>query len=112
MSLLPKQKRYLKSLAHHLQPTVRVGKGGVTPKLVEETKRTLEAHELIKVKIEVDDSDDRKKLAAELAGGSEAEVVGSVGKIAMLYRQRAEKPKIKLPKPSAPEEPDVDSDQD
>jgi len=98
MALTAKQRQYLKGLAHPLEPVVRVGKGGVSDAVVTETKKSLEAHELIKVRIEVDDGDARRELAAKLAAATDADVAGNVGKIAMLYRAREEKPKIKLPK--------------
>lgn len=98
MALTSKQRQFLKGLAHPLAPIVRVGRGRVTDSLVEETKRSLLAHELIKVRIETDDSAERRVLAEKLAAAAGAEVAGSVGKIVMLYREREEKPSIKLPK--------------
>jgi RNA-binding protein len=97
MSLTTKQKSYLKALAHHLSPIVRIGHGGLTDGVVAETDRSIEAHELVKVQIETDDRPNRKALAEQLAARVGAEVVGSVGKIAMLYRARKEKPAIHLP---------------
>ncbi|MBV9493197.1 MAG: YhbY family RNA-binding protein, partial [Acidobacteria bacterium] len=47
--LTAKQRQFLKGLAHPLQPIVRVGKAGLTPGIVEETRKSIEAHELIKV---------------------------------------------------------------
>lgn len=96
--LTSKQRQFLKGLAHPLAPIVRVGRGGVSEAVVEETKKSLEAHELIKVRIETDDSAQRKQFAAELASAVGAEIAGSVGKIVMLYREREEKPSIKLPR--------------
>lgn len=94
MALTPKQRQFLKGLAHPLSPVVRVGKGGVSEAVVKETKKSLEAHELIKVRL---DSDDRQELAEKLAEAADALVAGMVGKTAILYRARGEKPKIKLP---------------
>jgi RNA-binding protein len=97
MALTPKQRKYLKALAHPLEPTVRLGRARLTDPLVAEASRTLEAHELIKVRIDADEGKDRAQLAKDLASASSAEVVGTIGKIAILYRARREKPKIKLP---------------
>jgi RNA-binding protein len=97
MSLTSKQKSYLKALAHHLEPVVRVGRAGATDAVSGEVERTVDAHELIKIRIEVEDSSERRAIAADLAQRTGAEFVGAVGKIAILYRARAEKPKIKLP---------------
>ena len=97
-ALTPKQRQYLKGLAHSLAPVVRIGKVMLTDSVVNETKKALEAHELIKVRIYLDDGEERRTLAAQLAEAADAHLAGTVGKIAMLYRQRDEKPKIKLPK--------------
>ncbi len=97
MSLTPKQRQFLKGLAHPLSPIVRVGKSGITATVVEETKRSLQAHELIKVRIETDDSESRYEIAEKLAAETDAQLAGIIGKIAILYREREEKPRIKLP---------------
>lgn len=97
MTLTTRQRSYLKGLAHALEPIVRVGRARISDPLIAETERSLSSHELIKVRIESDDSSERKLLAAELAVKTSAEVVGSIGKIAILYRQREEKPSIQLP---------------
>jgi RNA-binding protein len=95
--LTTKQRQFLKGLAHPLSPVVRVGKGGATAAVVTETQKSLEAHELIKVRIEAEESAARKEIAATLASATDAQLVNTVGKIAILYRKRDEKPKIKLP---------------
>jgi len=97
MALTPKQRQFLKGLAHPLSPVVRVGKGRVSPAVIDETKKSLEAHELIKVRIDADESDTRRALAESLASESDAQIAGMIGKTAILYRAREEKPKIKLP---------------
>jgi RNA-binding protein len=97
MTLTAKQRQYLKGLAHPLAPVVRVGKGRLTESIVAETKRSLEAHELIKVRIESDDAAERRGIAERLAADTDAQLAGTIGKLAILYRARAEKPRIKLP---------------
>ena len=96
--LTAKQRRFLKALAHELSPVVRIGRSGLTPAVVNETRKSLVAHELIKVRIEIADSASRRELAEELATATEAELAGTIGKLAILYRRRDEKPSIKLPK--------------
>jgi RNA-binding protein len=94
--LTSKQRKHLRSLAHHLEPVVRIGQHGLTPAVVAETGRALDAHELIKVRIDAEASE-REKIAEELAVQTNSDCAGMVGKIAMLYRARAEKPEIRLP---------------
>ena len=95
--LTSKQRQYLRGLAHPLAPVVRVGKGGMTESVIAETKKSLHSHELIKVRIEIDESAERKALAQNLAEASDAQVAGTVGKVAILYRAREEEPEIELP---------------
>lgn len=97
MALTSKQRKYLKGLAHALEPVVRVGQRGVTATVVEETKKSLFAHELIKVRIDSDEPATRRTLAEVLAEAAAAEIAGTIGKLAILYRAREEKPAIKLP---------------
>jgi RNA-binding protein len=97
MALTAKQRQFLKGLAHPLSPVVRVGKGRLKPSVVAETNRSLEAHELIKVRIESDDAAERRDIATRLAAETGSEVAATIGKLAILYRAREEKPKIKLP---------------
>jgi len=96
--LTTRQKQYLRGLAHPLSPIVRVGKGGLTESVIAETKKSLHAHELIKVRIEAEEGADRKDLAGKLATAADAQLAGTIGKVAILYRERDEEPEIELPK--------------
>ena len=64
--------------------------------MVEETRRSLLAHEWIKVRLGSEHTSRRRVLAEELARSTDAEIAGMVGKVAILYRPREEKPKIVL----------------
>lgn len=96
--LTSKQRQFLKGLAHPLAPIVRVGKAGVTESVIAETKKSLAAHELIKVRIDVEESKERKDIAARLAAAADAHLAATIGKIAVLYRERDEEPEIRLPR--------------
>lgn len=96
MPLTARQRQYLRGLAHPLAPVVRIGKGRLSDAVIAEARRSFEAHELIKVRIELDDSAERKTLSAQLAEAVDAEVAGNVGKTAILYRAHQE-PEIELP---------------
>ena len=96
-ALTSKQRQFLKGRAHALSPVVRVGKGGLTPAVVLETKTALRAHELIKVRLEVEDARERRAAGLSLAADTGAHLVGAVGKVAILYRARDEDPAIRLP---------------
>lgn len=90
MSLTTKQRKALKETAHHLKAVIRVGQKGLSDNLLEETSRALDTHELIKVHIAQDDREIRHQYAEKLALRCEAELVGRIGKVCILYRKRAE----------------------
>ena len=106
MALTGKQKRTLRAQGHHLQAVVHVGKAGVTKGLVASTSEALKTHELIKVKIEAE-KEDRAEALAELATQTGSQIAQTLGKTALLFKQRKNKPKIKLDAPVA-EKPTVD----
>ncbi|WP_126427791.1 ribosome assembly RNA-binding protein YhbY [Brevibacillus marinus] len=95
--LTGKQKRYLRSLAHHLTPIFQVGKGGVNDNMVKQIGEALEARELIKVSILQNNLDDKHEVAAALARGTGAELVQLIGHTVVLYKESKEKKTIVLP---------------
>jgi len=92
------QRKYLRSLAHHLDPIVLVGKQGVTDHLVTSVDQALAAHELIKVRFNEHKSE-KRALTDQIAERTGAGVAGILGHVAILYRPHAEEEKrrIKLP---------------
>jgi RNA-binding protein len=100
MKLTPEQKKYLKSLAHSIQPTVMIGKEGLTSLLLKEVSRTLTSHELIKIKF-IQSKSDKATISQDIADECKALVVSVVGNMAILYKQpkKTENRKIKLPNP-------------
>jgi RNA-binding protein len=95
--LTGKQKRYLRSLAHHLNPILQVGKGGISDNMIEQVNLALEAHELIKVSILQNCEEDKDVVAEELAERADAELVQLIGKTVVLYKESRENKQIELP---------------
>lgn len=96
--LTGKQQRYLRALAHELHPIVIVGKEGVSEGVVEASREALLAHELVKVKLPALERDERGGLASTLAARAEAALVGSVGRVVILYKRHPSEPRIILPR--------------
>ncbi len=96
--LFGKQRRYLRSLGHHLDPVVHVGQRGLTEAVVEKTIAELEHHELIKLKISRDCPAPIKEAAAELADATGSHLAQVLGRTVLLYRRRGRDPEIKLPR--------------
>lgn len=95
--LTGKQKRHLRSLAHHLNPIFQVGKGGVNENLVLQIGEALEARELLKVSLLQNCEQEKDEVAQELAKGAKAELVQLIGKTIVLYKESVENKKINLP---------------
>ena len=98
MELTGKQKRALRALAHHLNPVVMVGTGGLSKAVVDKVETELENHELIKVKVSRDAPLNVKDAALDLNEHASAHVVQTIGRIVVLYKARKKKPTIVLPK--------------
>jgi RNA-binding protein len=95
MSLSPEQRREYRGIAHNLKPVIIVGDKGLSEGLQEELERALNDHELIKVKVASTDREVRQEAITELCKASGAELVQTIGKIAVILR-RAKKPNSKL----------------
>ncbi|WP_102345521.1 ribosome assembly RNA-binding protein YhbY [Bacillus sp. Marseille-P3661] len=95
--LTGKQKRFLRSKAHHLNPIFQVGKGGVSENMIKQIKDALEARELMKISVLQNCEFDKTEVAQELASGADAELVQMIGNIIVLYKESKENKQILLP---------------
>ncbi|MBB6175224.1 RNA-binding protein [Anoxybacillus tengchongensis] len=96
--LTGKQKRFLRSLAHHLTPIFQVGKGGVNDNMIKQIADALEARELIKVSVLKNCEEEKEVVAEQLAKGAGAEIVQLIGHTIVLYKESREHKQIVLPK--------------
>ncbi len=97
MPLNEKQKRHLRALGHKLKPVVLTGNAGLTEAVYREIDSALVHHELIKVRVNAEDREDRDTMITEICDHSEAELIQRIGHIALLYRRNEERPRIQLP---------------
>ncbi len=95
--LNPKQKAYLKGLAHKLEQVHQLGKLEISPKAISTFDKALTAHELIKIHVLKTAVTPLKELALDLAGALKAEIVQLIGKNIVLYRANPQARKIKFP---------------
>ncbi|WP_054027807.1 ribosome assembly RNA-binding protein YhbY [Bacillus sp. FJAT-28004] len=95
--LTGKQKRYLRSLAHHMTPIFQVGKGGTNDHLVRHIEEAIESRELIKVSVLNNCLDDPKEIGVEVAKSAGAELVQVIGKTIVLYKESKDNKQIVLP---------------
>ncbi len=90
MSLTSATKKQYRSIAHHLDPVVIVSENGLSEGLIAEVDRALADHELIKVRISVSDRESKKLLIEEIRQQTNAELVQTIGKMAVLFRKSAQ----------------------
>lgn len=91
-----KQVRALRGLGHHLHPVVMIGRGELSDAVIASVEEALNAHELIKIKLQEGCDMDRREVAAALAEACSASVAQILGKTILLYRP-GDPPVIELP---------------
>ncbi|MGQ0641171.1 MAG: ribosome assembly RNA-binding protein YhbY [Gemmatimonadaceae bacterium] len=83
-----KDRAALRAAAHHLDPIVHVGQGGMTRAVVASLDDALRTHELVKVqlgkRLDVSGTD----AAKHLAHATESEVIQVIGHTCTLYRAK------------------------
>ena len=79
--------RRLKGIGHELKPIVMIGNNGITENIIQEVERALTDHELIKVKVPAGSKQERDELSNELANSVQAQLIHSIGRMALLLRR-------------------------
>jgi RNA-binding protein len=80
------QRKWLRGMAHGLDPVVRLGKQGLSEAVLREIDAALDSHELIKVQAP-GSKDEKREIARRLEERLGAAAVGSIGHILILYRR-------------------------
>jgi RNA-binding protein len=104
LALTPAERRDLRARAHGLHPVVSIGQHGLTPAVLHEIDLNLLAHELIKVRVFVDDRDARDALLTRICAELEAAPVQHIGKLLVVWRP-APKEEPEIPRPAARQAP-------
>ena len=86
MSLSNEQKKHYRNIGHNLKPVVTVAGKGLSETVINEMKRALDDHELIKVKFVIEDRDARAKAIADACKKTSAIEIQKIGKVALLFR--------------------------
>jgi len=89
--LKSEQKKQLRAKAHTLKPVVITGNAGVTEAVLNEINLALDHHELIKVRVNAGDREQRKELSGQICEQTGAELIQSIGHIITLYRKNPDK---------------------
>ena len=97
MKLLGHQRKYLRSLAHHLKPKVVIGKHGINDGCISSIKDAFNTDEIIKIKIHENKNVDKQ--ISYITDEVKCNIVGHIGKILIFYKENKTKElrKIILP---------------
>ena len=82
-----KQRSYLRKLGQQIDPTVYIGKSGLTENIRKELENNFEARELVKVKLQEGCDLDPKETANKLAADLGADFVQAIGRKFVLYKK-------------------------
>lgn len=94
------QRKYLRGLAHNLNPAAFVGQKGMTPTLIDEIDQALDASELVKIKFnDFKEKAQKTAMSEGLAAQLKCHIAGMIGHVVILYRRHKnpEKRQIKIP---------------
>ncbi|GMG61561.1 ribosome assembly RNA-binding protein YhbY [Tetragenococcus halophilus] len=86
MELRGKQKSFLKSQAHHLQPIFQIGKGGLNDQLIVQIGEALEKRELIKVSLLQNTDEEASEVASILEEKLDCQVVQIIGRVLVIFK--------------------------
>jgi len=98
MPLSKKQIKFLRAKSHDLKSVIMLGKKGLTDEVMSELDIALTHHELVKIKLPIEDREQRTQVANEICKRSESEEVQLIGKTLVVYRVNPDKAVIALPK--------------
>ena len=98
MKLTNNQKKFLRSLAHDLKPFVMIGQNGLSESVLTEIDSTMLKHELIKIKLRVDNRKEKQQILEKIIEFSHAELVQVIGGVLVIYRPFEDNPDIILPR--------------
>ena len=102
LALTKKQRQHLKSLAHHIRPSIQIGAKGLSAGVIGEIVAALDANELIKVQLPPQSNAAEKDkelqvIAAQLP--CSCAIVARIGRNIIVFQQKdPEKAKIVFPR--------------
>lgn len=86
-----KERAAWRAKANSLEPIIQLGKEGISDNLITQIDDTLDARELIKIRVHLETAPEGpKELAQQLAQRLQAEVIQVIGGIIVFYREADE----------------------
>ncbi len=80
----------MRAKAHHLSAFAHIGQGGLTPAVLHEIDVSLNAHELVKIRVFAAERDIREAMLARICEALDAAPVQHLGKVLIVWRPAPE----------------------
>lgn len=90
------QKKHLRRLAHPRKVIVQTGNAGLSDAVIKEVDHALEHHELVKIRVVMDDRKARDAAISQACVTLGAALVQRIGHVATLYRANPDKQEDKI----------------
>lgn len=97
MALSKNQAKFLRAKCHDLKAVILMGQKGLTEEVLSELDNALTHHELVKIKLAIDDRDQRKQMIDEICAKTRSQKIQAIGKTVSVYRLNTDKAVIELP---------------
>lgn len=88
MTLTSSHRQRLRGRAHSLKPIIIIGNHGLTEAVNLEIDRALNDHELLKIRVNAATKEDRQMMIDQICQNHHAELVQTIGHIAVVYRKK------------------------
>ena len=79
-------RKKLRGLAHHLEPSIIIGKHGYSEGVKQSIDESLTKHELIKIKFN-EHKKEKKSISDSIASDLSAQIIGAIGNISIFFKQ-------------------------
>ena len=93
-----KQRAYLRSLAHNVDPIFQIGKNGFTPEITRAITEALETKELLKINVLKNCPDEPKEIGPVLAERTRSTLIQVMGRKITLYKESQDNKEIEIPR--------------
>ncbi len=91
-----KQRAYLKGLANNINPSIQIGKEGLTDTILDELETHLEYRELIKISVLENSPVFVDEIVDEIIEKTNSEFVQKIGSKLIIYRESKDHKKIEI----------------
>lgn len=103
LEITAEQRRALRARAHSLNPVVAISQNGLSESVLKEINRSLDSHELIKIRVFNDERGTREEYLNAICDQLAAAPVQHIGKLLVIWRPAPETKKTTQPRRSRTE---------